>query len=90
MSRRHVETRQIHFSQLFAAAETMIADYDEKRLLEVRCLACLLEKLAERPVRVAHGGQMLIQRSCPVTASTGSLSGKAYGVWFDKEICKMA
>ncbi|MNF66978.1 hypothetical protein D3C84_487810 [compost metagenome] len=57
---RHVEAEQVHFGQLLVAAETMVAHHHEQGVLEVGLLARLLEELAQGPVGVAHGGQVLV------------------------------
>ncbi|RMS06715.1 hypothetical protein ALP75_203549 [Pseudomonas syringae pv. actinidiae] len=43
----------------------MIAQHHKQGVFEVRLFFGLLEELAQRPVGVTHGGQMLIQRTVP-------------------------
>ncbi|MNJ53680.1 hypothetical protein D3C77_490840 [compost metagenome] len=58
---RYVETPQVQLGDLLVVTEAVVADDDEQGLFEVRLLARLLEELAQGPVGVAHGGQVLVQ-----------------------------
>ncbi|MNM74378.1 hypothetical protein D3C81_861380 [compost metagenome] len=58
---RHVEAAQVQFGHLLVVAEAVVADDDEQGFLEVRLLAGLLEELTQGPVRITHGGQVLVQ-----------------------------
>ena len=76
---RHVEAVQIHFGQLLIGAKAMVANDNEQRLLEVRRLARLLEELAQGPVRIAHGGQVLVRRTLAANSLHRQVSRQ--GVW---------
>ena len=58
---RHVEAAQVHFGDLALVAEAVVADDDEQGFVEVLLFARLLEELAERPIGVAHGGQVFVE-----------------------------
>ncbi|MCY1407086.1 hypothetical protein D9M71_223710 [compost metagenome] len=57
----YVEAAQVQLGDLLMVAKAMVANDDEQGFLEVRLFTRLLEELAQRPVRITHGGQVLVQ-----------------------------
>ena len=73
---RHIETAQVQLGDLLVVAETVVANDHEQGVLEVRLFARLLEELAQRPVRITHGGQVLVQAALAGHLLDGQVFGQ--------------
>ena len=71
---RHVEATQVHLGDLLLIAKAVVTDDHKQGFLEVRLFAGLFKELAQGPVGVTHGRQMLVE-----AATVGDLLNRQWG-----------
>jgi len=70
-----VEAQQVHLGDFLRRAEPVVTDHHEQGLLEPGLVTHLVEELPQRPVRITHRRQMLVQRAIPLDSSDRQLLG---------------